>query len=346
MRSSVRYPACPVMNLIKVLFIAGLLAVTFAASFEPAPLSDAEIDLINSGNGVLWKAGRNFGPNDMPYVKRLLGVDMDANDLYNRLHMSVLEPVSIEGELPQNFDGRERWPHCDSFKEIRDQSACGSCWAFGSAEAMSDRICAATGKNIRISSEDINSCCDGFGCAGGYPSAAWAYYVNEGVVTGGKYHSGQGCRPYSLPFCEHHTAGPLKNCSNLDYNTPKCQKSCIQGYSKTYEQDKHKGKRSYMISGAENIMKSIYAKGSVTASFTVYSDFLQYKSGVYHHVTGDIAGGHAVKIIGWGVEAGQNYWLVANSWNTDWGDKGFFKIIKGIDECGIESAVTAGDPAE
>jgi len=32
--------------------------------------------------------------------------------------------------------------------------------------------------------------------------------------------------------------------------------------------------------------------------------------------------GHAVKIIGWGVEKGTPYWLVANSWNTDWGDNG------------------------
>lgn len=45
-------------------------------------------------------------------------------------------------------------------------------------------------------------------------------------------------------------------------------------------------------------------------------------SGVYQHVTGEMMGGHAVRILGWGVENGTPYWLVGNSWNTDWGDNG------------------------
>ena len=44
--------------------------------------------------------------------------------------------------------------------------------------------------------------------------------------------------------------------------------------------------------------------------------------GVYQHVTGGVLGGHAVKMLGWGVEDGTPYWLIANSWNTDWGDNG------------------------
>ncbi|KAI2548815.1 cathepsin B, partial [Homo sapiens] len=67
-------------------------------------------------------------------------------------------------------------------------------------------------------------------------------------------------------------------------------------------------------------------------------------SGVYQHVTGEMMGGHAIRILGWGVENGTPYWLVANSWNTDWGDNGFFKILRGQDHCGIESEVVAGIP--
>lgn len=44
--------------------------------------------------------------------------------------------------------------------------------------------------------------------------------------------------------------------------------------------------------------------------------------GVYKHVAGSALGGHAVKMMGWGVDNGTPYWLVANSWNPDWGDKG------------------------
>ena len=66
--------------------------------------------------------------------------------------------------------------------------------------------------------------------------------------------------------------------------------------------------------------------------------------GVYHHVTNVILGGHAVKILGWGTENGTPYWLVANSWNYDWGDKGYFKILRGSNECGIEGDIVAGIP--
>ena len=53
--------------------------------------------------------------------------------------------VPLESGIPTNFDSREQWPKCASIKEIRDQSDCGSCWAFGAVEAMSDRICIASG---------------------------------------------------------------------------------------------------------------------------------------------------------------------------------------------------------
>ena len=65
---------------------------------------------------------------------------------------------------------------------------------------------------------------------------------------------------------------------------------------------------------------------------------------MYTHTSGQALGGHAIKIIGWGVEDGTDYWTVANSWNSDWGDNGFFKIRRGTDECGIESQVVAGLP--
>ncbi|RTG80064.1 cathepsin B [Schistosoma bovis] len=81
--------------------------------------------------------------------------------------------------------------------------------------------------------------------------------------------------------------------------------------------------------------------GPVEAAFTVYEDFLNYKSGIYEHITGAV-GGHAIRIIGWGVEKDTPYWLIANSWNEDWGENGYFRMLRGHDECGIESEVTAG----
>jgi len=84
--------------------------------------------------------------------------------------------------------------------------------------------------------------------------------------------------------------------------------------------------------------------GPVEADFTVYQDFLSYRSGVYKHVWGPQLGGHAIKVLGWGVDANVPYWIVANSWNEDWGDQGYFKILRGRNECGIESDINAGTP--
>jgi cathepsin B len=129
-------------------------------------------------------------------------------------------------------------------------------------------------------------------------------------------------------------------------NTPKCVNQCTNpSYKTDFKADKHFGKNSYSVKRNEDqIRLEIYKNGPVEAAFTVYEDFVQYKSGVYQHVTGKALGGHAIKIFGYGVESGTKYWLVANSWNSDWGDNGTFKILRGSDHLGIESQISAGIP--
>ncbi|KAK6027287.1 papain family cysteine protease [Ostertagia ostertagi] len=81
-------------------------------------------------------------------------------------------------------------------------------------------------------------------------------------------------------------------------------------------------------------------RGSVAAVYTVYQDFYHYKSGIYKHTAGNATGSHAVKIIGWGQDGDTPYWIIANSWG-DWGEHGFFRMVRGINDCGIEESVTA-----
>jgi cathepsin B len=83
----------------------------------------------------------------------------------------------------------------------------------------------------------------------------------------------------------------------------------------------------------DQVKTEIFDNGPLETRFDVYADFMSYESGVYHHVTGDLRGGHAIKILGWGTESGLDYWLCANSWGPKWGLKGFFKIKVG--DCGI-----------
>lgn len=56
---------------------------------------------------------------------------------------------------------------------------------------------------------------------------------------------------------------------------------------------------------------------------------MSYKSGIYERHSWIPMGGHAVKIVGWGVENGTNFWIVANSWGETWGENGFFRIKMG-----------------
>lgn len=215
---------------------------------------------------------------------------------------------------------------------------------------MSDRVCIHSGakKHFRFSAEDLVSCCHtcGFGCNGGFPGAAWSYWVHKGIVSGGPYGSKQGCQPYAIEPCEHHVNGTRPSCDGKENHTPKCVKKCQSEYNVSYDQDRLRGKSSYSISSKQNqIQKEIMTNGPVEGAFTVFADLILYKSGVYKHVEGKALGGHAIRILGWGVENDVPYWLIANSWNSDWGNDGYFKILRGEDHCGIESSISAGLPS-
>jgi len=334
-------------------FVALVLALSEAKpakdkGFIPThhlPLSKEIIDYVNSVQKS-WKAAPSprFEGKSIQYVKGLCGVLENPNGkLLQEKPKENLEAVN----MPDTFDAREEWSHCPTISEIRDQGSCGSCWAFGAVEAMSDRICIHTKKNFHISAEDLLSCCEscGMGCNGGFPEAAWNWWKHTGIVTGGQYNSHKGCQPYLIAACDHHVVGHLKPCSKEIEPTPRCLRKCEAGYNISYENDKHHGSSAYSVSSnVEQIQHEIMTNGPVEGAFTVYADFPTYKSGVYHHTSGAPLGGHAIRILGWGTEGGDPYWLVANSWNTDWGDKGYFKIRRGTDECGIESGVVGGMP--
>ncbi|CAN0193491.1 unnamed protein product, partial [Laminaria digitata] len=119
--------------------------------------------------------------------------------------------TSTADDIPANFDAREAFPECASIiGRVRDQSDCGSCWAFASTEAFNDRRCiagigggvggeATADQLLVLSAEDTTACCYGFscglsmGCNGGQPGSAWKWFTKTGVVTGGGFTEiGQG----------------------------------------------------------------------------------------------------------------------------------------------------------
>jgi len=332
-----------------------LVCLLFASSTRSAPSPahhpfERIIELINSSPGSTWKAGHNFDAS----VSEDVIADM-CGSLPDPKPLELREPHPENTVVPDSFDARDDegpkgWGKlCPSVKEVRDQGACGSCWAFGAVEAMTDRFCIASNGEYHphISAEDLMTCCGfecGFGCNGGFPSGAWRYYEGDGIVTGGQYASNKGCQPYQVKSCSHHVVGEKPPCG-ATVSTPECKSTCREGYNTTYEEDKKHGVSSYSVhNNEEQIKKEIFTHGPVEGAFTVYADFPTYKSGVYQHVHGRMLGGHAIRVLGWGVENGVKYWIVANSWNPTWGDQGFFKILRGSNHCGIESGIVAGLP--
>jgi len=310
----------------------------------PVLLEDQAIvnpQMVNSINSMQtsWTAsadqGKFFEGLTVKEARKLMGVLPRSSTTPSLLRATYSDQ---DRAVPDTFDSRTNWPDCWTIQQIRDQSACGSCWAFGAVEAISDRYCTyGVNKNLSVSAQDMNSCCDscGSGCDGGYPSAAWSYWLHTGLVS-------ENCDPYSLPSCDHHLANSSNPCPTNEYPTPPCKRQCTNG--QTWSKDIHKAASVNSASGEADIQAEIFKNGPVETAFTVYADFLTYKSGVYIRQSNQVLGGHAVKFVGWGVENSTKYWLVANSWNVHWGDMGFFKIIRGVDECGIEDEVDFGDP--
>ncbi|KAG6786963.1 hypothetical protein POTOM_008584 [Populus tomentosa] len=340
-------------------------------------LQDSIVQKVNENPNAGWEATMNpqFSNYSVGEFKYLLGVKPTPGKELRGVPL-VRHPKSMK--LPKEFDARTAWPHCSTIGRIlgqllpvciawfsvfvylifkvlmlcsfvwqmldqlqNDRSGkknghCGSCWAFGAVESLSDRFCIHYGMNLSLSVNDLLACCGwmcGDGCDGGYPIDAWRYFVQSGVVT-------EECDPYFDDIgCSHPGCEP-------GFPTPKCERKCADK-NKLWAESKHFSVNAYRIaSDPHSIMAEVSMNGPVEVAFTVYEDFAHYKSGVYKHITGDVMGGHAVKLIGWGTsDEGEDYWLLANQWNRGWGDDGYFKIKRGTNECGIEEDVVAGLPS-
>ncbi|GKT35645.1 hypothetical protein ADUPG1_008761, partial [Aduncisulcus paluster] len=235
-----------------------------------------------------------------------------------------LMQVVEESIIPTSFDSRETWPGCKTIQMIRNQGWCGSCWAHAASESFGDRYCIASEQTQLTTEDDLLSpqwlcSCDKLdhGCLGGNPLLTGSFLNISGIVK-------ESCFPYV---------------SGDGVSTPECISKCIDGS----KMERFLSNGTAVVSGSTtDIMKEINANGPVEAVFQVYTDFPLYSSGVYQHVSGSYEGGHAVKIIGWGTTNDTDYWIVSNSWGYDWGENGTFRIIRGVDECGIESMGVVG----
>ncbi|HEV3323895.1 MAG TPA: C1 family peptidase [Solirubrobacteraceae bacterium] len=216
--------------------------------------------------------------------------------------------VAMAVGVPPGFDWRDVGGK-NFVTPIKNQESCGSCVAFGSIAPVESLI--------RIKRNDPNYAADLseahlFFCygpkagAGRCPAGGWspepAYTsMKTGVVD-------EDCFPYT-PVDQ-----PCKLCTDWQNRLTK-----ISGWNKPTT-----------IPEIKNLLSTT---GPATACFTVYEDFMHYKSGVYKHVAGRVVGGHCVCIVGY--DDAQGCWIAKNSWGTGWGEGGFFRIAYG--QCGIDN---------
>ena len=200
---------------------------------------------------------------------------------------------------------------------------CGSCWAFASASSVSDRMRLMTKgawPTHDLAPQVLLNCdANSNGCHGGHPLTAFKYMHDQGLPE-------EGCQRY-VAKDEECTA--INICRDCGHDTP-CHP--VQNFTKYYVDEYGS------VRGEKNMMAEIYARGPITCTIAIPDDLLEYKGGVYRDTTGMKTLDHSISVAGWGEEAdGTKYWIARNSWGTFWGEKGWFRVIRGEDNLGIES---------
>merc|ERR1719491_2071788 len=191
---------------------------------QPFETRDAFVDHLNSLPDMTWKAGipRRFRNTPIGHAQSLCGVHENSHAellslaAQGKIGSGPPSAYSNAPDPPASFDSIEQWPQCaETIGDIRDQSDCGCCWAFGAVSAASDRLCIATkGKVVLpLSANDVCFCGSDDGCGGGDIVSPWEF-ISRGVVTGGQFNGtgpfGKGyCNDWSFPHCHHH--GPQRD---------------------------------------------------------------------------------------------------------------------------------------
>lgn len=272
-----------------------------------------EIEAHNSHNSEY-----KLGPNSFFQDQTLA----DAKQIFNNF-FSYKQSLSRCTTLDENviiessYDFREAHPECSS--SIVNQRNCSSSFAIASASAISDRICQATGQNVRLSAQHYLSCQDeqsGNECDGGAIASFLDFAKRKGVVD-------ESCFPY------------------VGENNVPCDPSIEGRCTKHYIQD-------YCVAGTvEGIKRDILQNGPSVGYMPAYRDFLVYKSGSYRvpEGTSKFQGGHAVKIIGWGEnDRKEPYWIIENSWGEDWGQKGYAHVAIGQEDLFLDQYAFSPSP--
>lgn len=223
---------------------------------------------------------------------------------------------------------------------VRNQGSCGSCWAIASVEAVEAQLIKANSSKFQqghqqLSPQALLDCvqnpkhCGGQGgCDGATPQLAFDFMQQNGL--------------------------PLE--SNLPYSQKAAERCPIQPYPSDWARVTVTGWRALPSNQAQPLMQALVEDGPVVVSVYAH-DWYSYQSGIFDDCPKDAIPSHSVLATGYGVldkSSGMQtsitmYWLLQNSWGTEWGEQGSIRVIRHEDEdswCGTDSQPQMGSACD
>lgn len=228
-------------------------------------------------------------------------------------------------QLPAQLD----WRTVGAVTPVKDQGACGSCWAFASTGVLETQFWRQNnGKQlIALSEQQLVDCAgtayDCNGCTSGWTVDAFRYIRDSGGLATEQAY------PYEAKTradgCRRLDHGCANETSPIAVTTDVAIMQCKRG-------------------DEEQLRNAVATVGTVAVAFDAsHWSFQMYKSGVYLEPDCDPEKlGHAMLVVGYGTDAlGGDYWLVKNSWGEGWGEKGYIRVARNRkNHCGIANAAS------